>query len=65
MKNNSKISTKIDQNIEIVKTLEKRVPKEMGKIKSIQNEQKKYREFLRKQVTHRYNYIETQSFSTD
>jgi len=64
MKNNSKLSTKFNRNIEIVKTLEKRAPKEMGKIKSIQNEQKKYREFLRKQATYRYNYIETQSFST-
>lgn len=63
MKNNSKIS-KIDQNIELVKTLERKAPKTMKEIKSIQKEQEKYREFLRKQVRGRYNYIETQSSST-
>lgn len=63
MKNNTKIS-KTDQNIEIVKTLEKKAPKAVKKVKFIQKEQKKYREFLKKQPKNRYNYIETQSFST-
>ncbi|MBM3250882.1 MAG: hypothetical protein FJZ07_01415 [Candidatus Nealsonbacteria bacterium] len=63
MKNNSKTS-RIDRNIEIVKTLEKKAPKTMQDIKIIQKEQEKYKKFLRKQARERYNYIETQSFST-
>lgn len=58
------MTSKVDQNIEIVKTLEKKAPETMKKVKSVQKEQKKYREFLRKQAKGRYNYIETQSFST-
>lgn len=63
MENNSKFS-KIDRSIEIVRTLEKKAPEIIKEIKSLQKEQEKYKEFLRKQGKNRYNYIETQSFST-
>lgn len=61
---NNPTTSKIEQNIEILKTLEKKEPKAIKEIKSIQKEQEKYKEFLRKQVKSRYNYIETKSFST-
>ena len=63
MEKNFKTS-KIDRNIEIVKTLGKKAPETMRNIKAIQKEQEKYKEFLKKQAKERYNYIETQSFST-
>ena len=57
------LTPKIDA-IKIVKTLEEKAPKIMKEVKSIQKEQAKYQEFLKRQSKGQYGYIETQSFST-
>lgn len=61
---NETIQSKTDKSIEIVKTLEKKAPETTKQVKSIQKEQEKYKEFLKKQPQNRYGYIETKTAST-
>jgi hypothetical protein len=59
------LGAKINKNIEIIKTLEEKAPEQMLKeIQLVRKEQKKYQDFLKKQLGEKYVYIETQSFST-
>lgn len=61
---NQKMQSKTDKNINIAKTLKEKAPEVSRQIESFQKEQKKYKEFLKKQPHNQYNYIETQTFST-
>lgn len=61
---NKRLKSKIDKNIRILKTLQKKSPKILKDVALVREEQKKYQDFLTKQSKGKYAYIETQSFST-
>ena len=50
--------------LQLVKTIEEKNTELFKQVKQIQKEQKKYNDFVKKQTTDKYIFIETQSCST-